>query len=922
MAGESVTPEQGEVGADALLAELDRLPDWLEALTPLGREKNAYLKDWGNRPQTKEQIRAEILAGRCHAVGLICGPVSGLMVLDHDGASADAPLQKMMGSEVLPPTWINGSGRRGRWAAVFRVPEEFWPSLKGKVVRETGALSPDNGKAEALELRWTGHQSALIGHHPMPNCGYSWFPDRSPSDLPDPAVAPLPLIEALIEEQEQPEPLPLLEAPPVASGLRLPLLEFTSKETRVFVETGGTPGQWNDDQLTHALDLIGTDRWIQQQGHTAEPTARQAFADHIAAAIQKDRSFDKRKAWQRFEGGLDRSPSPSTPEATLQDRLSYHQRQAQQKPTSSSPKGAATASPGDVAQPRILPPPPSYQELLHGCLLAIRAGDVDQEMRLRASIISEFRRSDAQVTAALFRLLTEQETGMPAGSSAGCEALNLDLIEGLDPLIDGFIPANDLTLMYGSKGAGKTAAGLAVSFAVVEGTGLLDHDKPADAGPALFIASDSGAAPLVSAMQDMGLMDHKAIRPDPDQRFYVWAHDAGQRMTAWCADVPGVVRLLQFVVERRVRLVVIDSAKAICSKAGINYLDNDSVNALLTFLKEVICPHAAVVILNHDGTEKGAHAGAKAWAEIPSVVHNIMQIADAPEERLWRVVKNRMGGLREFRYRIGDDGRLEIVQGVERIGDARKAILQILREALERGIGTVSSRELAQEIDQRFGLARKTTANSLTRMTRGKNPEIVRAGHGRYRLAPRLADRLRARMTNLSVSRELTPSDPSQGLGSEKFPTPRKLQEQKPETDCSTADLSEVQKVPISDQLGTSQPETVASKVPEGTRGNFSRELSDPSDASGSGAEVPEVPAFSGIPRVRAREATLPTTATDWVRLALQQAEASPRDPGALEVVEAYTAAAGVALTKTQITAALTRLVAEEPGDDLPLLAS
>jgi hypothetical protein len=73
---------------------------------------------------------------------------------------------------------------------------------------------------------------------------------------------------------------------------------------------------------------------------------------------------------------------------------------------------------------------------------------------------------------------------------------------------------------------------------------------------------------------------------------------------------------------------------------------------------------------------------------------------------------------------------------------------------------------------------------------------------------------------------------------------------------------------------------------------------------------------------VRAREATLPTTATDWVRLALQQAEASPRDPGALEVVEAYTAAAGVALTKTQITAALTRLVAEEPGDDLPLLAS
>jgi alanyl-tRNA synthetase len=30
---------------------------------------------------------------------------------------------------------------------------------------------------------------------------------------------------------------------------------------------------------------------------------------------------------------------------------------------------------------------------------------------------------------------------------------------------------------------------------------------------------------------------------------------------------------------------------------------------LLTFFKEVICPHTAVVWLNHDGVAKGAHAG-------------------------------------------------------------------------------------------------------------------------------------------------------------------------------------------------------------------------------------------------------------------------------------------------------------------------
>ncbi|MFM9100016.1 MAG: bifunctional DNA primase/polymerase, partial [Cyanobium sp.] len=116
------------------------------------------MTDWGNRPQTKDQIRAEIAAGRCHAVGLICGPVSGMLVLDQDGSSAAELLRELLADVQIPPTWLWTSKRVGRWAAAFRVPELYWPDLKGKWDRRTGVKSPDDGKIEGLEIRWSGHQ--------------------------------------------------------------------------------------------------------------------------------------------------------------------------------------------------------------------------------------------------------------------------------------------------------------------------------------------------------------------------------------------------------------------------------------------------------------------------------------------------------------------------------------------------------------------------------------------------------------------------------------------------------------------------------------------------------------------------------------------------------------------------------------------
>jgi hypothetical protein len=366
-------------------------------------------------------------------------------------------------------------------------------------------------------------------------------------------------------------------------------------------------------------------------------------------------------------------------------------------------------------------------------------------MELRAEMIARFRRSDAQIEAALFRLHMERLT-----QSAACKppaSLDLSQISGMDWLIEGFVPDNDLTLLWGNAGAGKTTAALAAALAVIRGTGLLDHTQPSPRRNVLFIASDSGAPPLYAAMSDMGMADLPEVHNGPDKRFHVWASDPVQGMTAWAADLRGCIRLLEFVRSNQIGLVLIDSCKAVCSGAGIDYTNNQLVTSLLTYFKEVICPHMAVVWLNHDGVAKGAHAGAKAWKEIPSMVHSIIReeqkdgtIVDS--RRQWRVVKSRMGGTREFFYEA-NLGVLQLCQFQEKVGNCLDRVVDVLKDAWRlEGETSLSKSDLAERICRTPGPSRKTLANTLVTATRAKHPVITRAARGRYALAPRVKDTL------------------------------------------------------------------------------------------------------------------------------------------------------------------------------------
>ena len=313
-----------------LIAQLVALPcDW--AYVAVDGAKRAYQHDWQSKPISRAALGREIKAGRAKAVGIIAGPLSGgLLFVDHDGLSATTQLEDLgVPLRNLPPTIAWTSGRDGRFQLAYRVPADYWPAMRGRRVFKTGAIDAD-GKAENLDLRWAGHYSVIIGAHPD-TTGYRWLPGRGPTEQ-DLAQAPTALLELLLKDPEPPaEPLLSLPATPskpaaIIDNGTVPLLDFITRDSRDLVESGGTPGSWNDDQLRLSLDLRGTEEWICSQGHTPDISASQAFALHVQAARAKARDFDEKKAWKRFEGADSHNPTPGTPIDKLHDRLRFHTR--------------------------------------------------------------------------------------------------------------------------------------------------------------------------------------------------------------------------------------------------------------------------------------------------------------------------------------------------------------------------------------------------------------------------------------------------------------------------------------------------------------------------------------------------------------------------------------------------------------------
>ena len=124
----------------SLLDQLQALPDGWPLVAVDGR-KRPYQPTWQANPLTKDQVAAEIRAGRAKAVGVIAGPTSGLLFVDHDGISATQKLEELgLPLRQLPKSLAMTSGKDGRFQIIYRVPEQYWHAMVGRRVFKTCLL--------------------------------------------------------------------------------------------------------------------------------------------------------------------------------------------------------------------------------------------------------------------------------------------------------------------------------------------------------------------------------------------------------------------------------------------------------------------------------------------------------------------------------------------------------------------------------------------------------------------------------------------------------------------------------------------------------------------------------------------------------------------------------------------------------------
>ena len=389
---------------------------------------------------------------------------------------------------------------------------------------------------------------------------------------------------------------------------------------------------------------------------------------------------------------------------------------------------------------------PTWTKYLDDILTAIHTANEDDEMRLRSEVYSDLRVTEARLNRALLKRFSASKITKVKQTH---NSIRLGDVAMLDYLMDGWIVKGDVQLLYAPAGVGKTTLALRKCLALARGENLLDRNKPCAPGKSLFIATDSGAAALKKAAFDLGIdvNTDPFINPGPDQMIWIWAHEPSQGHESWACNINGVLKLEQFIKEENIQYVVIDSAKSVSSVADWNYTDNVDVKIMLTYLRECICAPtgACIEFISHDGSKEGAHSGAKAWSEDPSMVCSLTHAVDDTGRQIGvkaQFLKDRAAQIdprRSVTYRLDEDeNELKAVEGTTVVGSCSEAVLNVLSDLYKKGTTEVKTGQIIAACFERYGRNEKTVRNTLGNLIKGNQAPVIRPGNkrGRYALSP------------------------------------------------------------------------------------------------------------------------------------------------------------------------------------------
>ncbi|MEB3199300.1 MAG: AAA family ATPase, partial [Synechococcaceae cyanobacterium] len=709
-------------GATRLSAAVQQLPPQLALVAVRG--KAAIGSGWQRKGHHRQRIAQLLSSGEATGVGMLSGPISGgILLVDHDGGAAGPVLQELLQGQPLPPSWQWSSGRPGRWQLALQVPERYWQAMRNKRVMATGTTG------EQLELRWTGHQSVLPPSiHPDTKEPYRWLPGRCPADLPL-AEAPITLIEAMLKP---PAPAAPPTTPPPATGLALPLIEFISQWTRQLIESGGTPGSWNDDQLKAAADLVGTEQWILQQGHRPTPTARELWQQHITAAAAKDSSFNARRAWQRFEGTRP-DVTPSTDLPNLQRRLAYHQRQERRASRGSTAQhGAPTTDDAPTPQNPTAAPQKRKDAPLTPAQKITRLRRLAAELVANGTAFADrlpLLRAEAEALDLtlrddeLRRYVWDARRAAAGGAGLIAPGAWLD-ITPTRWLWEGMVMPAALNLLVALPKVGKTSLMLGMLGAWCRGEeSFLGMPLIGPCPPVLIVGTDQPLSDWARMLEEVGLLETTGdssgkMRGRILPPLVGLAH-SGQSLHL---SPEGIETIATYAADNPGLFVLIDSIAAVTGPLGIDE-NSAEIAEPIRDLMEAVEPHGATVVAIHHASKgraaEGAALASRGSTALPAVASQVISLAQmassnpaAPHDpRIVVKTSGRAGAPRQLLIERRDDGWVshgsaESVAFAQRLqeledglNDRQADVLDLVREAWEDGSRRTDARAIAGAID-------------------------------------------------------------------------------------------------------------------------------------------------------------------------------------------------------------------------------
>ena len=372
-------------------------------------------------------------------------------------------------------------------------------------------------------------------------------------------------------------------------------------------------------------------------------------------------------------------------------------------------------------------------------ITAIRQEDEDEEMKIIKEIKFRFKLSDDQITRKVMKHFYHIKSDFRPALNP---SVDLSTVEPLTYLMDGWLLQGDVSLTYGSYGSGKTTHALYKAYKLAKGESILDRDAPCKKGKSLFICTDGGVTTFKKAMYDLGIEDDPVFQKGEEQKIFVWGFDAKQGQQAWYGNINGIIKLENFVLYKGIDAVFIDSAKSISSGA-FNYLDNVQVRDFIRVVRDVIAKpnNAHIEILSHDGTARGAHAGAKSWAEESSMVISLKPNIDEDSKKQNGVTaefkKDRAANIdprRRVTYRL-EECEMVLEDDKEIVGSCNDVILEIMSDFYKQGQTEVRRADIVTTAFNIASAARKTVDNTLGNMVNSK--KLRRPKKGVYALNPK-----------------------------------------------------------------------------------------------------------------------------------------------------------------------------------------